>query len=236
MSLILCYHKITSRFDFGICTRRPEDFKNDAAFISRLPLSQRPVISFDDGYRDTYETAYPILSEHGLTAKLFVITDMLGKTNSWDANFFGSFQHITIDEVKALSGAGWEIGSHTKSHRALTTLPPKLLFEEVQSSKHFLEDHLGKAIESISFPFGKFNERVVQACREAGYKRAISISRSSPDGFVRRSFAVYRFDRESNLKAKLLHQSAELLRLRTINSFSTLTVFMHHLKSLDPKP
>lgn len=236
MNIILCYHKITNRLDFGICTRRPEDFRKDVAFISNLPQTGRPVISFDDGYRDTYECAYPILSEHGLTAKLFVITDMLGKMNSWDANFFGSFQHITLDEVKTLSKAGWEIGSHTKSHRALTTLSPKALIVEVQSSKQFLEDTLGKPAETISFPFGKFNDRVIDACRQAGYKSAISISRSSPDGFVSRSFAVYRFDRDAHLKAKLIHQSAELLRLRAINSFSTLTVFMHHLKPSNITP
>ncbi|NTV47305.1 MAG: polysaccharide deacetylase family protein, partial [Chlorobiales bacterium] len=224
MSLTLCYHKITSKLDFGICTRTPDDFRNDAAMISSLPVSERPVISFDDGYRNTFDTAYPILSDHGLTAQLFVITDMLGKMNSWDANFFGGFQHITLDEVKALSLAGWVIGSHTKTHRALTTLSANQLFEELHGSKIFLEDALGKPVETISFPFGKFNERVVEMCRKAGYKKAISISGNSPDGFVHRSLAVYRFDRERHLQAKLSKKNSELRRLRRINAFSSLTV------------
>jgi len=233
MQPVLSYHKITSRIDFGICTRTPKDFRQDAKFIASLPAANRPIVSFDDGYTDTYETAFPILAEQGLTGQVFVITDAIGKPNSWDANFFGAFHHIELSQIRDLVNAGWKIGSHTKTHRALTVLSPRALHEELQSSKHFLEDAIGQAVTSISFPFGKFNDQVLDACRAVGYEQAISISRSSKDGFVQRSLAVYRFDRRAHLQAKLQAKKMELWRLQTINSFSTLTVLMHHLNAFN---
>ncbi|WP_157452511.1 polysaccharide deacetylase family protein [Chloroherpeton thalassium] len=233
MQSVLSYHKITSRVDFGICTRTPKDFRKDVEFIAALPSEKRPIVSFDDGYTDTYEAAFPILSEYGLTGQVFVITDAIGKPNSWDANFFGEFQHIELSQVRELAQAGWEIGSHTKTHRALTVLSLSALREELETSKWFLEDAIGQPVTSISFPFGKFNEQVLQVCREVGYERAISISRRSQDGFVERSLAVYRFDRRAHLKAKLNKNKLELWRLQTINAFSTLTVLMHHINSFN---
>lgn len=231
---LLSYHKITDRFDFGITTRTPRDFRNDVAFIHSLPQHQRPEFCFDDGYENTFTTAFPILSEFGFTAHLFVITGFLGKFNSWDFTVFGKFKHLSCEQLKVLSEAGWNIGSHTKSHLALTTLSPSQLRAELEDSKKFLEDLLGKAVRSISFPFGSFNARVLDACKEAGFEEAISIKKSSADGFVKRSKAVYRFDSLKTLRAKLHNAPLELLRLRSINACSSATIFMHKLKGYQP--
>ncbi|MFN3345217.1 MAG: polysaccharide deacetylase family protein [Chloroherpetonaceae bacterium] len=231
---LLSYHKITDRMDFGITTRTLRDFRSDVALIGSLPDDQRPDFCFDDGYEDTFTNAFPILSEFGFTANLFIITGLLGKFNSWDFTFFGTFKHLSRQQVKALSDAGWNIGSHTKSHLALTTLSPSLLRAELLDSKKFLEDLLGKAVTSISFPFGNFNAQVLDACKEAGFQEAISIKKSSPDGFVKRSKAVYRFDSLNSIRAKLRNAPLELLRLRTINACSGATIFMHKLKGYRP--
>lgn len=229
MSVFLSYHKITSRIDFGICTRKPNDFEQDVAYIASLPKLIQPAITFDDGYTDTYTEAFPILSKYGLKATLFVISDMIGKSNSWDANFFGSFKHITQSQLRELSDYGWVIGSHTKSHRSLKRLSPNQLQEELCSSKHCLENITGKPVDFISFPFGHYSPQVIEFCKHAGYKRALSIAQESLDGFVQRSLAVYRFDSIKQIKAKLSNQQFEMLRLRAINSFSNLTVVMHQL-------
>lgn len=231
---LLSYHKISDRMDFGITTRTLRDFRSDAAFIYSLPRDQRPDFCFDDGYEDTFTNAFPILSEFGFTANLFVITGLLGKFNSWDFTAFGKFKHLSREQVKALSDAGWNIGSHTKSHLALTTLSPSLLRAELHDSKKFLEDLLGKAVKSISFPFGNFNAHILAACKEAGFEEAISIKKSSPDGFVKRSKAVYRFDSLNAIRAKLRNAPLELLRLRIINTCSGATIFMHKLTGYQP--
>ncbi|MGQ9804465.1 MAG: polysaccharide deacetylase family protein [Chlorobiales bacterium] len=231
---LLSYHKITDRIDFGITTRTLRDFQSDVAFIHSLPCDQRPAFCFDDGYDDTFTHALPILSQFGFTANLFVITGLLGKFNSWDFNFFGKFKHLSREQVKVLSDAGWNIGSHTKSHLALTTLSPSLLRAELDDSKKFLEDLTGKAVTSISFPFGNFNARVLDACKEAGFEEAVSIKKSSPDGFVKRSKAVYRFDSQRAIRAKIHNAPLELLRLRSINACSGATILMHKLKGYKP--
>lgn len=234
-TVIFCYHKITSHLDFGICTRTPEDFQYDASWIASLPCEQRPHIIFDDGYEDTFEVAYPILDALGLRASLFVITNWIGKPNHWDANFFGTFQHISLCHLRQLAAAGWEIGSHGATHRALTTLSRHALRQELLGSKHYLEDALGVPVKRISFPFGMFNQVVLEACREAGYEAAISIRRRSACGFVERSLAVYRFDSMRRLHAKWRGSSLELARLRFINAFSGLTVLMHFVRNSVPE-
>jgi peptidoglycan/xylan/chitin deacetylase (PgdA/CDA1 family) len=231
---LLCYHKITDRMDFGITTRRLLDFKRDVEFAFSLPKSIRPEFCFDDGYEDTFANAFPILCEFGLTANLFAVTGLLGKHNTWDFNYFGAFKHLSLSELKELSKAGWRIGSHTKSHLALTTLSPADLKSELLDSKHFLEDALGKAVETISFPFGNFNERVAQACKDAGFLSAISIKKKSSDGYVKRGKAVYRFDSLNAIRAKLQNAPLELARLRSINALSGATIFMHQLKGYKP--
>ncbi len=220
--------------DFGITTRTLRDFRNDVSFIRHLPSNEQPEFCFDDGYEDTFTNAFPILSEFGFTANLFVITGLLGKFNSWDFTLFGTFKHLSREQLKALADAGWNIGSHTKSHLALTTLSPSLLRAELHDSKQFLEDLLGKAVTAISFPFGNFNARVIEACKEAGFQEAISIKTSSPDGFVKRSKAVYRFDSLNSIRAKLRNAPFELLRLRSINALSGATILMHKLKGYQP--
>jgi len=229
--VMFCYHKITSRIDFGICVRTPDDFARDVRWVASLPAELRPHFIFDDGYDDTFHTAYPILESFGFKASLFVITDWIGKRNDWDANFFGKFEHISLPALRELAAAGWEIGSHGASHRALTTLSSAELRREVFSSKRYLEDARGVAVRKISFPFGLFNQRVIDACQDAGYDSAVSIRCASACGYVQRSLAVYRFDRQSHLRAKLHCHWLELMRLRAINSFSGLTVLMHQLKN-----
>lgn len=228
---IFCYHKVTSRIDFGIGTRLPSDFQQDVRWIASLPLAVRPEIIFDDGYEDTFQAAFPILEAFGLKAAVFVITDAIGKLNNWDANFFGAFRHLSLRELRALSEAGWEVGSHGATHRALPTLSPKAQREELIRSKQYLEDILGKPVQRISFPFGMFDQRTLELCQAVGYTSAISIRKASRCGFVQRSLAVYRFDSLRRLAAKLRQERWELLRLRMINWFSGLTVVMHQLQS-----
>ncbi len=220
--------------DFGITTRTLRDFRNDVSFIHQFPSNEQPEFCFDDGYEDTFTNAFPILSEFGFTANLFVITGLLGKLNSWDFTLFGTFKHLSREQLKTLSDAGWNIGSHTKSHLALTTLSPSLLRAELHDSKKFLEDLLGKAVTAISFPFGNFNARVIEACKEVGFEEALSIKKSSSDGFVKRSKAVYRFDSLNSIRAKLRNAPLELFRLRSINALSGATILMHKLKGYQP--
>src|SRR5437764_155089 len=87
-------------------------------------LPRRPIIlTFDDGYRSTGEIAWPLLQRHGATATVFLVSDLIGKTNAWDAR---EIQEPLLGpgEIAAMRAGHIEFGSHTKTHAALTTLPP----------------------------------------------------------------------------------------------------------------
>src|SRR2546423_1506780 len=73
---------------------------------------------------------------------------------------------------RSVAGAGWEIGSHTRSHPHLPALPPDSLEEELKGSRERLEDALGLPCRSIAYPYGDVNRRVVRAAERAGYEAA----------------------------------------------------------------
>jgi peptidoglycan/xylan/chitin deacetylase (PgdA/CDA1 family) len=119
-----------------------------------------PVFTFDDGHVSNYEYALPILSDLGFSSFFFVTVDWIGTP-----------QYMTWQQVRTIQSAGHEIGSHTLSHPMLTHCSDEELAKEIGGSKDSLENQLGAPIRSISFPGGRYNRRVVEACEKAGYFR-----------------------------------------------------------------
>lgn len=110
---------------------------------------KRVVITFDDGYRDFYTTAYPILREYGFTATVFIVT---GKTSDQRLSFKES-ECLTWDEVRELQSMGISIGSHTVSHLELKRMSESDIDYEINRSKQTIEDKIGHQVESFSYPF-----------------------------------------------------------------------------------
>jgi len=138
------------------------------------PGARRAVLTFDDGYRGVFESALPALLRRGFKATVFVVADRLGGVNDWDGETPGEAL-LSADEIRALHGSGIEIGSHGATHRALTSLPDAELSREVAGSREALERILGAEVTSFSYPFGDFDDRVVEAVRRAGYRAATVI-------------------------------------------------------------
>jgi peptidoglycan/xylan/chitin deacetylase (PgdA/CDA1 family) len=141
-----------------------------AAMTSGAPLPAKPVVlSFDDGTADFYEVALPLLAEHGFTATLFA-------TSGWMRGAGGRARcrnapsgTLSWDQLRAIAGAGIEIGGHTVSHPQLDQLPPDLLSKELADSKAELEDQLGRRVSGVAYPFG-YSSRLVRAhAARAGY-------------------------------------------------------------------
>lgn len=130
-----------------------------------LPL--KPVaITFDDGYLDTYENAFPILQELGFTATVYIITGTLGTDKSYG--------YMQEDALKALINAGWEIGSHSVTHTDLNKT--KLgAGNEMKQSKKDLETKLGIKVRSFSYPFGIANQSLKELAVEMGYDSGAGI-------------------------------------------------------------
>ncbi len=130
-------------------------------------LPQKPVaITFDDGYLDTYENAFPILSELGFTATVYIITGTLGTDKS-----YGYMQEDALTELIA---AGWEIGSHSVTHTSLKKT--KLgAGNEMRQSKVDLEKKLGIKVRSFSYPYGEANQEIKDLAAQMGYESGVGI-------------------------------------------------------------
>jgi peptidoglycan/xylan/chitin deacetylase (PgdA/CDA1 family) len=136
----------------------------DAYFTHNQVLPSKPVIiTLDDGYRDLYTTAYPILKAHGFRAVAYIVS-----------SFVGRLRYVTSAMITEMAANGIEIASHTVDHPNLTHTSPPMVTYEVVYSKSWLEKLLGQAVVDFAYPSGRFNDAVIQQLEKAGYESAVT--------------------------------------------------------------
>ncbi len=150
--------------------------------MGRLRLPRRPIIiTFDDGYLDTYELAVPLLRRHGMHAVIFVVTDPGLRRNEWDAG-----KQLTLaplmspSQILELHAAGFEIGSHSLTHPGLTLVPQEKAWEEISRSRILLEILINSTVRTFSYPFGLLNEKIRTMAMDAGYSFACGVYSGPP--------------------------------------------------------
>jgi len=138
------------------------------------PAGSRSVwLTFDDGFRDVFENALPLLQKYRARGTLFLVTKLLGKTNEWQQQQGDVVEPLMNEaEVRAWLADGHQIGSHTLTHPHLTRLSQADAREEIVDSKKFLEDLFGVGIEHFCYPYGDWNETVRDLVHDAGYRTA----------------------------------------------------------------
>ena len=170
--------------------------------IERLE-TKRILITFDDGFQSVFDHALPVLEEYNFKASIFCVTDFIGKSSAWDV--YGKNNHLDKKSIRRLSELGHEIGSHTCTHANLPYLSEKDLVIELYNSKSKLEEITGKAVTSLSFPFGSWNKRVWTKAREIGYVSA-TLYRNHRCSFDSQLFpvkGVYQFDSPKSVLSKI---------------------------------
>lgn len=139
-------------------------------------------LTFDDGHESHYTTAYPLLSDRGLRATFFVVTDRVGTDG-----------YVGWDQLREMKAAGMSIQSHTASHPFLSTLTIDQVRAELRDSKARLDDELGQATSTLALPGGDFPERSARtAIAEAGYS-LVATSRVGTNGYESRPEQDVRF-------------------------------------------
>lgn len=155
-------------------------FTNLLRFLNaekEISLPKKPVVlSFDDGYEDAYTEAFPVLKKYGFRGAFAIITGKIGQEG-----------YLTWEQILEMKKAGMEFLSHSVSHMDLRTLSNKTLGEELTQSKKILEEKLSAPIIGFVYPAGKYNQRIIEAVKKAGYKAA----RTTKNGKVTRDSKIF---------------------------------------------
>ncbi|MDT8900826.1 polysaccharide deacetylase family protein [Anaeroselena agilis] len=142
----------------------------EAYLDGRAELPPKPVvITFDDGYRDTYEIALPVLKKYGLKSTLFIPVADADRRLSWA-------------ELREMKAAGMEIGSHNYSHRELAAMTPARQAEEIGRSKEVLDRNLGQDSRYFCYPNGSYDAETLRLLKAKGFRLAVTIE----PGWVKR--------------------------------------------------
>lgn len=138
------------------------------------------VITFDDGCESDLLGAAPALQSAGFCATFYVVVDWLGRPG-W----------LSKAQLCELSKAGFEIGCHSKTHAYLTDLTLDGLRDEIVKAKDLLEQIIGKRVDHLSCPGGRWNRRVAEVARQAGY-RSVTTSRIGTNSSSTNPFCLNR--------------------------------------------
>jgi peptidoglycan/xylan/chitin deacetylase (PgdA/CDA1 family) len=135
-------------------------------------------ITFDDGYRNVYRHALPVLVELGFTATNYFVARQLDGSNVWDADQgIPASPLMSAAEMRGWHEAGLEVGSHTLDHVHLPRLSPELADYQIRESKHELEQVIGAEVTAFCYPYGDESAEVREMVRRAGYLNATTTER-----------------------------------------------------------
>jgi peptidoglycan/xylan/chitin deacetylase (PgdA/CDA1 family) len=187
-NLVLCYHDIASGTDpVTYLSVSAREFERQIVTLRRRgyrPVLARDIadsdrasfcVTFDDGYASVATTAAPILSTLGVPATVFVITECIGGMIGAPGGVIAPA--LTWSQLRELAGAGWEIGSHSVSHKVLPLESEQGAWLELTDSKTAVESRIGAECSSFAYPYGRADPTSASKAREAGYKNAFVLTK-----------------------------------------------------------
>jgi peptidoglycan/xylan/chitin deacetylase (PgdA/CDA1 family) len=195
----LCYHSVAEEGP-PYLTVSPETFERQLAGLRRLGYKSgdaralealatgwrppRPLafLTFDDGFRDTFERVFPLLQAYDFTALVFLVPPLVDSAGAlawpemraWRERHPACFRSVSWWEVEVMAEWGIEFGSHTCTHRQLCHLDDERLDQELLESRLRIKERLGRC-DTVAYPFGVCTPRVAAAARGAGYRFGFSL-------------------------------------------------------------
>ncbi|HKV91079.1 MAG TPA: polysaccharide deacetylase family protein [Candidatus Angelobacter sp.] len=159
--VVLAYHEVLPESNYAYCVPCDHFAEHMSLLAQSVGLGDHARITFDDGEQSQSKNALPLLRRHGISATYFVNPGLAGTEPKF----------LTWEQLRELQAAGHSIQSHGWAHKFLTSCSDEELAQELVRSRQMLEEKLGAAVEEISVPGGRWDERVIAACARAGYKR-----------------------------------------------------------------
>ncbi len=202
----LLFHKSVSRFSFSATNFAPQRLHQLLTWLQSDGLLSSVGLTFDDGYEHYVNVLPALMEEFSIRPLVFVPTGLIGKPASWDYSYpLCRMNHLERRSIRKLAVLGVEFGSHGHTHTDLTALGQRRLEIELRQSRDMLSDLTGKRVDTISYPFGRWNNRVAEMAGEFGYERGFT-SRfpTIRDGYLTVGrISVYGFDTRLSIEAKL---------------------------------
>lgn len=167
------------------------------------------MLTFDDGYKDNYENAFPILKKYQFKGIIYVLDGI--EYNKWDVDNPGNpekrFTLMNQEELLEMQNYGIEFGGHTSTHPRLADLSIENVKSEIINSKSNIEKIVGRELLSFAYPYGSLNEEVKRIPQEAGYKFAVATDSGSivfsDDLFEIRRIGIFPTNNLFNFKRKV---------------------------------
>ena len=147
------------------------------------------VVTFDDGRKDNYTNALPVLEKYRFPVMIFLAANLINNRDGF----------LTWDDVRIMRKDNVSFGAHTKNHVNLSSIKSdKILWDEIEGSKKMIEQNISAQVYYFSYPFGAFNENVKSVVKKAGFKGActtnIGPSRFNEDVYALKRIRVKNSD------------------------------------------
>jgi len=172
------------------------------------------LLTFDDGFLGVYEHAFPLLSAMGWKATMFLVSGLIGGEDEWcrQENPSGrTYPLVGRREIEEMACRGFSFQSHSRSHPDLTKLDRRAVTEELAGARQDLEALLGQPIRYLAYPYGRYNDSVVEIAQASGYHAAFSVqpgfNRRDVDPFRIRSLDIFGTDSAGALLRKVKYAS-----------------------------
>lgn len=158
----------------------------------KMDLTKKVIITFDDGYTDNYELAFPILKQYGLKAVIYLVTKI--NHNAWGVKEGEpKIDMMSNTQIKEMSDYGIEMGGHTQHHVNLFEHNSETQLDEIKGSKNDVEAITKKDAISFAYPFGGINEEIKMITKQAGFEYAVSTN-TGPKQFEEDMFQIRRIE------------------------------------------
>ena len=159
----LCFEDVElSVFDqiLSYCSDKCISINEDFASFKEHGENNKYILTFDDGYSSDYDFVLDRLISNNCHATFFIIADKLNKKG-----------YLSLNQLKEMASLGMIIGSHSFSHPEMPNIHRNKQYHELVASKSLLEDAIGYPVKSFSFPYGKYDKRLIEMAVDAGYER-----------------------------------------------------------------
>lgn len=200
--IALMYHRINDKLPAGEFVVHPAEFETQMSFLAANPkefqivgldkalvsitrqhdnaTTRQPkatiLITFDDGYRDNYINAFPVLKKYGFPALIFLITDYIG-TGYKRPRYQGvpwKRDYLSPEEIAEMARRGIEFGAHTATHPRLTGIGIRDAKNEIAVSRDKVAELAGKQPAAFSYPYGAFSSQIKTEVKKSGFACAFT--------------------------------------------------------------